>query len=84
MWLWKRRLPAPLAAAALAACASYQVTPSRVGALYQSEGDACEVRFENLGWQEASASHQHLGLVTISGAPSSEFTDFQFVVWRGK
>lgn len=54
---------------------SYQVTPARIGALYPSKGDKCAIRFENLNFQEASAKYEQLGLVTLTGTGSDEFTD---------
>jgi hypothetical protein len=53
----------------------YQVTPMRVGALYPSKGDHCGIRFENLNFQEASSKYEHLGMVSLTGTGSDEFTD---------
>ena len=58
-----------------AACQSYRVVPVRAGALYTSKGDRCGIRFENLNFQEASAKFENLGLVSVSGTSSDEFTD---------
>ena len=73
-----RPLLALLAATALASCAGgglggYTVTPTRVGALYPSKGDACAARFENLTFLEASSKYENLGMVTLTGA-SGVFT----------
>jgi hypothetical protein len=75
----KRRLPclaALVLVLALPACGpSYHVSAARVGALYPSKGVACKVQFQNLNFQEASTKYENLGLVTLSGAASDEFTD---------
>ena len=61
-----RSLLALLAATTLAACGGggglggYHVTPTRVGALYPSKGEACGVRFENLDFLEASSKYENL------------------------
>jgi hypothetical protein len=54
---------------------SYQVTPVRIGALYPSKGDRCGIRFENLNFQEASSKYENLGMVSLTGTGSDEFTD---------
>ena len=54
---------------------SYRVMPVRAGALYTSKGDRCGIRFENLNFQEASAKFENLGLISLSGTSSDEFTD---------
>jgi hypothetical protein len=65
--------------ASLAGCGgglsgSYRVTPTRVGALYPSKGDTCGVRFENLTFQEAGSKYENLGMVSLTGTSSDEFT----------
>jgi hypothetical protein len=67
------------AAMLLAACGGgggigYHVTPSRMGALYPSKGEACGIRFENLNFGEASAKYESLGMVSLTGT-GSDFTD---------
>ena len=61
----------------LAACSavSYTVTPVRIGALYTSKGDRCGIRFDNLNFQEGMAKYENLGLVTLQGGRSDEFSD---------
>ncbi|MGH7297169.1 MAG: hypothetical protein ACRELB_19680 [Polyangiaceae bacterium] len=82
-----RTMPFAIAALVAVACGSafwcggagglggYQITPIRSGALYPSKGDRCGIRFENLNFQEASAKYESLGLVTLTGTGSDEFTD---------
>jgi hypothetical protein len=72
-----RPLPASLALVCLAllACASYRVTPVRMGALYTSKGDACGIKFENVNFQEGASKYENLGMVTLSGASGDDFTD---------
>jgi hypothetical protein len=61
--------------AALAGCmSSYRVSPIRSGALYPSKGAACKVQFQNLNFQEGSAKYENLGLVSLTGASTDEFT----------
>ncbi|HEY5239888.1 MAG TPA: hypothetical protein VIJ22_00420 [Polyangiaceae bacterium] len=69
-----------LLAVSTASCAGgalggYTVTPTRVGALYPSKGEACGVRFENLTFLEASSKYENLGMISLTGASSDEFTD---------
>src|SRR5262249_40038830 len=52
-------------------CGGHQISAIRSGALYPSKGDDCDVRFENLNFQEASSKYEHLGLVTLTGASST-------------
>lgn len=59
----------------LAACSAYHVTSSRMGAVYPSKGDACTVQFENLTFQEGSSKYENIGLITLTGTGSDEFTD---------
>src|ERR1700688_4820701 len=76
-----RTLLALLAATTLAGCAGgglgggYTVTPTRVGALYASKAEACAARFENLTFLEASSKYENLGMISLTGASSDEFTD---------
>jgi hypothetical protein len=64
-----------LALAALASCtSSYRLTPIRSGALYPSKGAACTVKFQNLNFQEGSAKYENLGLISLTGSTSDEFT----------
>jgi hypothetical protein len=60
-----------------AGCSSfnYSVTPVRMGALYTSKGDHCGIRFDNLTFQEGAAKYENLGLITLQGGRSDEFTD---------
>jgi hypothetical protein len=72
--------PLVLALVLLAGCAGgslggYTVTPTRVGALYPGKGAGCTVRFENLTFLEASSKYENLGMVTLTGAGSDDFTD---------
>jgi len=71
--------PLPIAAFlglfALCGCASYRVTPIRMGALYTSKGDACGVKFENVNFQEGTSKYENLGMVTLTGASGEDFTD---------
>jgi hypothetical protein len=53
----------------------YTLTPTRVGALYPSKGEACAARFENLNFLEASSKYENLGMISLTGASSDEFTD---------
>ena len=53
---------------------SYRVMPVRAGALYTSKGDRCGIRFENLNFQEASSKYENLGLISVTGTSSDEFT----------
>lgn len=53
---------------------SYRLTPIRSGALYPSKGPACTVKFQNLNFQEGSAKYENLGLVSLTGSGSDEFT----------
>lgn len=73
----KRRLAAlALFFLAPSACVpSYRVSAARVGALYASKGAACKIQFQNLNFQEASSKYENLGLVSLTGAESDEFTD---------
>ncbi|HEX8796218.1 MAG TPA: hypothetical protein VF765_34950 [Polyangiaceae bacterium] len=69
-----------LAAAAIAvglllACSPYRVTSARMGAVYPSKGDACTVQFENVTFQEGSSKYESIGLVSLTGSGSDEFTD---------
>ena len=66
-----------VAASAVAGCSSfnYTVTPIRSGALYTSKGDRCGIRFDNLTFLEGSAKYENLGMVTLSGGRSDEFSD---------
>lgn len=50
------------------ACSSLHASGQRVGKLYPSQPEGCEVRFENLDFQEANATLEQVGLVTLSGA----------------
>ena len=77
-------MPRPLPSLALvvslvlpAACSSlsYTVTPIRAGGLYTSKGDRCGIRFDNLNFQEGLAKYENLGMVTLSGGRSDEFSD---------
>ena len=52
----------------------YRVTPIRSGALYPSKGEACAVQFQNLNFQEGASKYENLGLITLSGTDSDEFT----------
>jgi hypothetical protein len=76
-----RSLLALLAALTTAACAGgglgggYTLTPTRIGALYPSKGEACAARFENLTFLEASSKYENLGMISLTGASSDEFTD---------
>ena len=54
---------------------NYTVTPIRSGALYTSKGDRCGIRFDNLTFLEGSAKYENLGMVTLSGGRSDEFSD---------
>jgi hypothetical protein len=63
----------------VAACgapgSSYRVSPARVGALKASKGAGCKIQFQNLNFQEASAKYENLGLISLTGVDSDEFTD---------
>ncbi len=68
-------LVALVAVGALAGCtSSYRVSPIRSGALYPSKGAACSVQFQNLNFQEGSAKYENLGLVSLTGVSTDEFT----------
>ena len=70
------RIPAIAVAAVLsAACSPYHVTSARMGAVYPSKGEACTVQFENLTFQEGSSKYESIGLVSLTGSGSDEFTD---------
>ena len=72
---WAVSLLALLSLGALAACTtSYRITPVRSGALYPSKGAACTVQFQNLNFQEGSAKYENLGLISLTGSGSDEFT----------
>ena len=64
-----------IAALLVAGCSPYHVTSARVGAVYPSKGDACTVQFENLTFQEGSSRYESIGLVSLTGSGSDEFTD---------
>jgi hypothetical protein len=57
------------------ACSPYRVTPIRSGALYTSKGDRCGIRFENINFQEGISRYEGIGMVTVSGASGTDFTD---------
>jgi hypothetical protein len=59
----------------LSACSPYHVTSARMGAVYPSKGEACTVQFENLTFQEGSSKYESIGLVSLTGSGSDEFTD---------
>ena len=59
--------------AGVAGCAPYRVTAMRSGALYPAKPN-CAIRFENLNHQEAWGKYEQLGLITISGHDSDEFS----------
>jgi hypothetical protein len=61
-------------AAGAAACSTYHVSSARMGAVYTSKGQACDVRFENLSFLEARSKYEHIGMITLTGA-GDEFTD---------
>ncbi len=46
-----------------------------MGAVYQSKGEACTVQFENVTFQEGSSKYESIGLVSLTGTGSDEFTD---------
>jgi hypothetical protein len=70
------RAALPFALLVVSACAmTYRVTPIRSGALYPSKGDRCGLRFENVNFLEGFANHDNIGLVTLTGVSSDEFTD---------
>lgn len=48
---------------------------ARMGAVYTAKPPTCGVRFENLNHQEASASYEMIGLVSVYGMESSALTD---------
>jgi hypothetical protein len=58
-----------------AGCSPYHVTSARMGAVYPSKGEACTVQFENLTFQEGSSKYESIGLVSLTGSGSDEFTD---------
>ncbi|MCP3102778.1 hypothetical protein LZ198_28265 [Myxococcus sp. K15C18031901] len=62
----------------VAGCSNVKATGIRSGKLYPSLAEGCPVRFENLSYQEASATLEMVGLVTLSGA-----TD-QPQAWEGE
>jgi hypothetical protein len=61
-------------ALACGACAAYRVDPVRIGAVYPSKGERCGLRFENVNFQEGSSKFEHIGMITVSGSGSDEFT----------
>ncbi len=46
----------------------------RVNGLYESRPDDCEIRFENIPAADAMAKYDHIGMVTITGSGSNDFT----------
>jgi hypothetical protein len=68
-----RELLLSCAVAALS-CAPYRVDSVRLGAVYQGKGERCGLRFENLNFQEGSSKYQQIGMITVSGSGSDEFT----------
>lgn len=46
-----------------------------MGAVYPSKGDGCTVQFENLTFQEGSSRYESIGLISLTGSGSDEFTD---------
>ena len=58
-----------------AGCSPYHVTSARMGAVYPTKGETCTVQFENLTFQEGSSKYESIGLVSLTGAGSDEFTD---------
>lgn len=73
-----RLAPFTLATFALSACSSIHASGQRVGKLYPSQAEGCEVRFENLDFMEASANFEQVGMVTLSG------TSDQPQAWEGE
>jgi hypothetical protein len=64
-----------LCACAGSALGGYRVSPARVGAVYPSKGEACDIRFENLTFLEGASKYEQLGLVSVTGTGSDELTD---------
>lgn len=70
-----KTLALPAVLAVLISCSPYHVTSARMGAVYPSKGKACTVQFENLTFQEGSSKYESIGLVSLTGSGSDEFTD---------
>lgn len=60
-------LSACTAVAALAGCSSLHASGMRMGRLYPARSASCDVRYENLTFQEANAKYEQIGLVSLSG-----------------
>ncbi len=60
-----------MAALALAGCGP-NISSIRVGGIYAPNPDSCKVSFENLDYQQATATYEQLGLISVTGG---ELTD---------
>ena len=65
-------LAASVAAAAAAitvvsGCSTVNATSMRMGRTYPARPASCDVRYENLTFQEAYAKYEQIGLVSLSG-----------------
>ena len=53
--------------AALGGCSSLHASGMRMGRTYPARPASCDIRYENLTFQEANANYEQVGLVSLSG-----------------
>lgn len=63
---------------AITGCSTMHATSMRVGRIAPAKAAGCNVRFENLTFQQASAKYEQVGMVTLSG------TSTQPQAWKGE
>ena len=64
-----------LLGAVLAGCGP-RVSVTRVGGLYEAKPKDCDIRFEQIDFQQGQARYKHIGMVTIHGdAEDLQFDD---------
>jgi hypothetical protein len=57
---------------ATTACSTVRATSIRMGRMYPAQGSTCDLRFENLTFQEASAKYEQIGLVQLTGTGEAQ------------
>jgi len=57
---------------ATTACSTVRATSMRMGRMYPARESTCDLRFENLTFQEASEKYEPIGLVQLTGTREAQ------------